>query len=166
MKHIAILERLSQLPRKMAHMRGHDALPDCVLYELVSDMCFNCIYAAYCVYNPDFHLCKGVAGISRMEMEDWTIDPWNDLDQFEEQVRQTSFNQKVRNINFCITREAPKNTLVETIQNSLDSAISHAHVWDVHNKNQGIFLYALQDEKHDTHDRIADGASLLSFCFF
>ena len=79
----SITEILTHLPKKIINNRYHNALTDCVLYEISQDMCLHFTEVAYFIYNPDFHLCKGIAGIKKKEIDNWCNDPWNNINEFE-----------------------------------------------------------------------------------
>ena len=166
MINLTVAERLSRLPRKIASMRGNDILPDCILYELIKDSCFNCSYAAYFMYNPDFHLCKGISGIDRQETEEWQNDVWENFNDFSAHIKKTSFRKKILETNFCTIDACTIDGVVKAIKTCIDNTFTHHHTWKIHNDNHAIFLYTPCEQEVIDESYIADGAALLSLCFF
>ncbi len=166
MRHVAIMERLSKLPRKMAAIRDHDVLTDCLLYELTDNSCLDCTHVAYFAYNPDFHICKGVSGLSTSELSEWEKDPWTNAHAFESHIRKTPLNTKIRNTNLKIEPHTKIDEIVDKTKHASGGSFSHSHAWDLHNGNKGIFLYTPRSESHEAHEQVPDAVCLLGFCSY
>lgn len=157
---------LQNLPKKILNNRSHDAVTECVLYDISREICLNFIEVAYFIYNPDFHLCKGIAGINQKEIDSWQSDPWQDISAFENIIKQTKYNQKIKKTEFCTTiSENNFDKIVDEIKKSIDMEYAHIHSWNLNNNNIGILLYCNQNELISrASSEIENAAILLSFC--
>ncbi len=157
---------LTNLPKKIINNHNQDALATCVLYEISQEICLHLQTAAYFIYNPDFHLCKGITGIKKSEINNLCNDPWNNIKEFEDSIKQTNYNKSIKNIQFCtIFSNKEIEAIIKEIKKATDNSSEYFH-WQLPNNNIGILLYEpvkkenIQIEK----EYIENAASLLSFC--
>lgn len=158
---------LTHLPKKIINNRNHDAVATCVLYEISQEMCLHFENAAYFIYNPDFHLCKGITGIKKKEINNWCNDPWSNITEFENIVKVTDYNKIIKNTQFCtIFSNKEINAVIEEIKKSLKlEKLEECH-WKLPNNNFGILLYEIVKKENNFIEKeyIENAASLLGFC--
>lgn len=159
---------LSHLPKKIINNHNHNALATCVLYEISQDICLHLQSAAYFIYNPDFHLCKGITGIKKIEIENWCNDPWNNITEFENTIKETNYNKTIKNTQFCtIFSKQDIQTIIEEIKKSTQLENQESFHWLLPNNNIGILLYkSVEKENNQTIEKeyIENATSLLGFC--
>jgi hypothetical protein len=158
---------LTHLPKKIINNRNHDALATCILYEISQEMCLHLQSAAYFIYNPDFHLCKGITGIKKTEIIDWCNDPWANITEFENNIKKTDYNKFIKNIQFCTLFSNKDITVIlEEIRKSMQIESQEFFHWLLPNNNIGILLYdAVNKENHFIQKECIENAtSLLGFC--
>lgn len=165
-RHLYMLKHLSELPRKILSMHGHDNVTEFVLHDLCHPHCFNLKKAAYLVDNPDFDCLKGVAGFYDQEAFPQE-DIWNNPKDFSHHMQQSSFNQQVRGFEHASYKKnhALSHDTVSAIAHTLTFDKPHFFSWDMKHDNTGILIYQKIGE-HDEHKEpdIINGLSLLSFC--
>jgi hypothetical protein len=158
---------LTHLPKKIINNRNHDALATCILYEISQEICLHLDNAAYFIYNPDFHLCKGITGIKKTEILDWCNDPWTNITEFENSIKETNYNKSIKNIQFC-TVFSNKDILliIEEIKKSMQLQTEEYFHWLLPNNNIGILLYQSVEKENNLINKeyIENAASLLGFC--
>jgi hypothetical protein len=165
----SIAEILTHLPKKIINNRHHDALTDCILYEISQEMCLHFEEVSYFIYNPDFHLCKGIAGIKKNEIHEWcnNNDLWNNINEFENIIKKTNYNQSIKKMQFCtLFSEKEINKIIKEIQKIIDIHSASSYHWQIQNNNIGILLYQSTIKENNTIEKeyIENAASLLGFC--
>lgn len=165
-----ILRHVNHIPRKMVSLHHHhlDNIPEFVLYELCQQKCFNLGKAAYFVDNPDFNCMKGVAGICRREPEvEKQGDVWQHPEQFSQLMKQSPFNQQVREVlheSARCTNHSDKE-LVEDIARQLSLHNPCYITWEMKHGNHGLLVVEKEDAQDSWNDEdLHDSAHLLSFC--
>jgi hypothetical protein len=159
-----IAKHLSALPKKMILCSDSEVLADCVLYELSHEICLHLTSVSYFVYNPDFHLCKGVAGILKEDLKEWCKDPWNNHTEFKKIIRSTKFNKSIREILFCTVKHENVNTIGEEIKKTICKSESSFYSWKIKNNNIGIILYEKATQSSFDQEDIENASGLLGFC--
>lgn len=157
---------LQNLPKKILHNRCNDAVAECVLYDISRDICLNFVEVAYFIYNPDFHVCKGMAGINRKEIDSWQDDPWQNITNFQNIVKNTDYNKKIKKTEFCTTiSNNDLQAIINEIKKSIEMEYASIHHWNLQNNNTGILLYHCNDTTQNRQSsEIENAAILLSFC--
>lgn len=162
-----ILYHLSCLPRKMVALHGADNVTEFVLHELCGERCFNLDKAAYFIDNPDFDCIKGVAGHARGEVLAADEDIWRDPHSFSEQMKQSPFNNAVRNFSHESFKKRGQNDddIAKTVAQTLGITCHGFYSWDMKHDNHGIFVFERTCSlDQDVDEHLADGLVLLSFC--
>ena len=158
---------LTYLPKKIINNRDHNALATCVLYEISQEMCLDFKNAAYFIYNPDFHLCKGITGIEKSEINNWCNDPWNNITEFENTIKETNYNKIIKNIHFCtIFSNKDIDAIIKEIKKSIECENKTSFHWLLPNNNIGILLYEMVTKENYEIEKeyIENAVSLLGFC--
>lgn len=160
---VLIAERLYKLPKKMNTFRSSNALAECILWELSHEMCLHLKYAAYFMYNPDFYLCKGVAGIKREEVSHWgEYEPWCNIEDFEKTIKESQFNKNVRNIMMSTHYDDTPHDVAQKLHNSIQGEQPQSVIWNLKNDNLGILLYEAREEADA--EEVENAVEYLSFC--
>lgn len=157
----------SSLPKKILTNRSHSYLTDCVLYELSHEFCFHFEEVAYFVYNPDFHLCKGMAGIKKSEIGCGINDPWNNITEFELTVKKSAYNNKIKETEFCtVFSEHNIEKIILEIKKVLQGTEKNFFTWGLPNNNIGILLYkTVREEFKETYkEQMENAGGILGFC--
>lgn len=165
----AVLNRLSQLPRKMLSLRDQENMTEFVLHELCHADCFDLEKAAYFVDNPDFDCLKGVAGIWRPEVYATPSDDiWQNPNAFSAHMQGSMFNQKVRDFVHSSLRKnkGSDEEIVHLIAQELHMDNPGYYSWDMKHYNHGLLVYEKPYKIGDACDvdTVLNGLSLLSFC--
>lgn len=158
---------LSDLPKKIINNRNHDALASCILYEISKDICLHLENAAYFIYNPDFHLCKGIAGIKKIEINDLINDPWSDIAQFQNVIQNTNYHKSIQSSQFCtLFSKKDLNIIINEIKKAIGAENEYFFYWQLPNNNIGILVYKSNQKKYDSDEKeyIENATSLLGFC--
>lgn len=164
---VAVLQHLSNLRKMMVHHHELENLSEFVLHDLCAGPCFHVDKAAYFVNNPDFKMLRGITGYSRQEPHAQLQDAWSNQKQFISSMKDSSFNQKVRN-NFYESFDRGADSekyIVQKIADELEIANPAYHIWSLKHSNHGLLVYepALHEE-HVMHDHHLDALYYLSFC--
>jgi hypothetical protein len=162
-KHI-IADHLTKIPKKILSSSDFDILADCVLYEISKEICFHLSSVSYFVYNPDFHVCRGIAGILKEDLTNWCKDPWNNEKEFKEILHNTQFNKKIRETSFCTIKDQTIDTIGTEIKKIINNENLQFYSWKIKNNNIGILLYQKINISQCDENDIENGASLLGFC--
>jgi hypothetical protein len=168
-RHHAVLNRLSQLPRKMLSLKDQGNITEFVLHELCQADCFDLEKAAYFVDNPDFDCLKGVAGVWRPEAYATAHDDiWQNPNSFTAHMQGSPFNQKVRDFMRSSLRKNQESDeeIVHIIAQELHMENPGYYSWDMKHYNHGLLVYEKPCKKGDSCDvdTVLNGLSLLSFC--
>lgn len=156
---------LSQIPKKILNLKSHEALAECILYELSNELCFHLSSISYIVYNPDFHLCKGIAGIAREDLAGWCNDPWGDIDSFFGIIKKTDFNSRIKEISFCTIKIETPDEIVNEIKKSVGNESLLSYKWNISNGNVGIILYKMVDENISIDEEdFENAAGIIALC--
>ncbi len=155
---------LSKLPRKMIEHKHNDVITECLLYELSHEICFHLSSIAYFVYNPDFHICKGVAGILEADIKDWCKDPWHDIETFEKTIKNKDYNKKIKSTEFCTLFAKSNLDIVNEIKKSIEINDINYYCWNLHNNNIGILVYKEKNSNPIEKEHIEDAAGIIGFC--
>ncbi len=161
-----ILQHLSTLPRMMTHIHGRDNLSEFILHELCSEPCFNLRKAAYFVDNEDFNCLRGVAGFADDQAYPKKEMIWQYPDEFTHHMQRSSFNNKVRSINYeSLKNQTSKQKFLDEAAQKLGFGTCDNCSWNMRHDNHGILMYEKVDPKDSImENHIIDGLSLLSFC--
>ena len=161
----SIIKRILKIPKKIIEHKTNSALAECILYELSGELCLHLKKIAYFVYNPDFHLCKGIAGISRENISNWCEeDHWNKIEDFSKIIKNSEFNKKVLEKSFCTLSHNSIDLIIIDLKKSLENENLISYSWEVKNKNIGILLYEASSQNINLNEEIEDAAGILSFC--
>jgi hypothetical protein len=157
-----IVKQLHALPKKVISFREHEALIECILHDLSHEECLNLNKIAYFIYNPDFYICKGIAGILKEEIKEWKACPWENIDSFKELVKKSSFNKKINSI-YINTKDNQKTaSVIEELRKTFFNENFLHHTWTILHNNVGILFYESINEICDkTIDNVA---GILAFC--
>ena len=158
---------LTSLPKKIIHHRNHDALATCVLYEISQDICLHLQAAAYFIYNPDFHLCRGITGINKNVINTWCNDPWSNISEFQTTIQNTNFNKQIKQTQFCtVFSNNNIETILEEIKKTINLSNHKFFHWPLPNNNIGILVYEENMTKNVLieEEYIENAANLLGFC--
>jgi hypothetical protein len=157
----------SSLPKKILTNKTHSYLTDCVLYELSQEFCFHFEEVAYFIYNPDFHLCKGMAGIKKNEIHCQINNPWENINEFESTVKKSTYNNTIKKTEFCtVFSEKDIQKIIGEIQKVLESKEHDIFSWNLPNNNIGILLYkrATQESTTSYEEHMENAGGILGFC--
>lgn len=169
---------LANLPKKIIHHKNADYLTNFVLYEICKDECLNFNTCAYFIYNPDFHLCKGIAGIKKSELGKSPIDDlWENNGTEKQNIVESEFNKTIKSMQFCtISAEKNIDKIILEIKKSITASIENSFTWSLPNNNFGIMIFSyekvdvMSEETEENKNKISldedieNAASLLAFC--
>ncbi len=157
-----IVKQLHALPKKVVEFRNHEALVECILHDLIDKECLNLNQIAYFVYNPDFCICKGIAGILKKEIESWKSNPWEEIDSFNMLIKKSSFNKKINSASINTKRNISTENIIDEVKKQFfDENFLH-HTWTILHNNVGILFY---ESINTICDKTIDNvAGILSFC--
>jgi hypothetical protein len=157
---------LSTLPKKILENRNYHIIQECILYEIAHEECFNFLEVAYFIYNPDFHICKGIAGISDKDFINNSIqNHWHRESEFEKIIEASSYNKSIKSTQFCtLFSEYNIELIVKEIQKSIGLDSIDFFSWNTTHNNIGILLYHTKLNSTIEKDILQDAAALLSFC--
>ena len=166
--HVIVLQNLLQIPKKILSIHGHiDNVPDFVLHELCHENCLNIERAAYFIDNPDFNQLKGVSGYCKREKYTKSNDIWQEAADFNEYMKQSEFNQKIRkfsqnSLKRCVHEE---EDIISDIAQDLEFEKYGYCTWNMKHDNHGIFIYKkIDDTKLPQEELLFHGLHLLGFC--
>ena len=160
-----IAQRLSKLPKKINLFHSSDVLTEGILWEFSHEMCFHLSSIAYFVYNPDFHICKGIAGLLKKDLGDWCSEPWNDMESFEEKTLQSPFNVLVKKTLFSTHPGQKLADIIEKIKEQIDLPHELSYTWNIKHDNIGILLYFPSEQTNTySNEDIHDAVEFLTFC--
>lgn len=160
-----ILHRLSGLPQKLLRLHGNENVSAFVLHELCDSQCFNITKAAYIVDNPDFDCIKGVAGFSATEA--YNNQPiWDNPEAFNEHVKKSEFNNKVRDFEKPSMRKASKSDeqTCHMVAEYVGISKPGYCAWDMKHDNHGMLVYETQLSCPVSQEILTNGACFLGFC--
>lgn len=152
---------LHKLPYKILKEYEHPHLIDCLLYELSK---INTLYLSFIAYNPDFNLCKGVAGISNNELDSIIEDPWSQSND----IITSLFNNTIKSISFSTKKGSSAEEVSKHIkENLLSNSIKNEHIFSLKHGNIGILGYTEieSEDNNKSTEYIKDGANLLGLCY-
>lgn len=158
-----VLQHLHQLPYKILQHHEHDHLPDLVLQELCSALCFNMKKAAYFVDNPDFDCSRGVSGFIADEQYGELDNAWHAPVTFGNHVKSSTFNKKVRELQYPSITKNNTEFVIERLARELGIEQPEFCTWCAKHANNGVVIYerALDPE---VQEYLNHGFSLLGFC--
>jgi len=165
-KDLVLLHRLGGVSSNIANNHHLENLSEFVLHDLCSKDLFRVNKAAYLVNNPDFACMKGVAGYSNQE--NFTKGHgWHNQKDFTSHMLQSSFNQKVRQINQ--TNSKARADLLDkkylyTLSDSLEIEHPEFHLWNMKYDNQGVLIFEKENKNDPVFEHLPHFASMLSFC--
>jgi hypothetical protein len=160
-----LLQHLGNLRKMIVHNHELENLSEFVLYDLCNGPCCNVTKAAYFINNPDFNILKGVAGYHKKELH--VSNSWNEQKQFIGSMRNSLFNQKVRNrLQESFAKgEISEQYLVRKLADFLEIENPGYHVWDLKHANHGLLIYeSLQNQQAHVQEHLHDSLYYLSFC--
>ncbi|MBI2345107.1 hypothetical protein HYV10_03480 [Candidatus Dependentiae bacterium] len=163
---LALLHRLGGVSLNIASNHHLENLSEFVLHDVCSEDLFRVVKAAYLVKNPDFACMKGVAGYSNQEnfIQGHT---WQNQKDFTSHMRNSLFNQKVRQINE--TNIPSKIDLLDKkrlhkLSDHLEIERPEFHLWKMKYDNQGILIFEKEDQNDLLFQHLPHFISMLSFC--
>ena len=164
-RHHKVLNRLSNLPKRILSVHGIDNLSELVLHDLSAEHCFNLEKAAYFVDNPDFNCFNGVAGFNQQEKYPDADHIWDKPDTFSQFMRRSPFNQQVQDIQrpSCRRAKITDEQIVAELAPQLGIKNPRSYAWNLKHDNHGILIF-----EHDEHDTVGEellhGLCVLGFC--
>jgi hypothetical protein len=151
------------LPKKILENYEHPQLIDCILYELLDQ---NIPRVSLIAYNPDFYLCKGIAGICLLECNDIDDCPWNS----PEALNALPFNKFIKTISFQTNKETSIDKAINNLQhNFLSSYTTEQYIFKLKNNNIGVLSYNLESTDENIHHKkeyLEHTANILGLCLF
>lgn len=164
---VGLLDRLGGVSSNIVHNHHLENLSEFVLYDLCSEDLFRVVKAAYLVNNPDFACMKGVAGYNKHDNFSKGYS-WQHPKDFTSHMRQSLFNQKVRQINDMnvapgIINPSDKKYL-HTLSDHLEIENPEFHLWNMKYDNQGILIFEKEDKNDQIFQHLPHFASMFSFC--
>lgn len=151
------------LPRKILDYYEHPHLIDCILYELI-DVTITRI--SLTAYNPDFYLCKGIAGVCLLECNDINSCPWESPNK----INELPFNQYVKKISFQAAKEESIDETLKNLQSTyLSNYTTEQHTFKLKNNNIGILNYTINEQDPNINEKkeyLSNAASILGLCLF
>lgn len=157
------IEYLTQLGKSIVTNYEQKILAQAVLHHLGHELKFNFQKIAYVVENPDFHQVIGVAGYHKDECTLHSENIWSDLEEFTNQMQNSSFNNQV--IAISDLSEDTTEKKIQTISTSLEMPHCECISWNMRHGNQGFFLFESSENLDPWIKRILENTvSLLSFC--
>lgn len=160
-----LLQHLGNLRKMIVHNHELENLSEFVLHDLCNGPCCNLNKAAYFINNPDFKILKGVAGYHQKELK--LSDSWNNQKQFIASMKNSAFNQKVRNrLQENFERgQISEQYLVRKLADYLEIENPAYHIWDLKHANHGLLIYEpLQEQAAHVQNHLHDSLYYLSFC--
>ena len=165
--HLALLQHLKEVPKKIVNVHGQDNVQAMVLHDLCHESCFNLNKAAYFVDNPDFNCFKGIAGICKHE-EGYckeTSNIWEESDKYCSYLQNSSFNNKVCSFEEQSMQNGSQEDLINKIALELEIEDPQYLVWPMKHDNFGVLIYQNNDgDKELIEEHLGHGVYLLSFC--
>lgn len=165
-KDIELLHRLGGVSLKIANNHHLENLSEFVLHDLCSEDLFRVVKAVYLVNNPDFACMKGVAGYSNQENFS-KGHGWEHQKDFTSHMRQSSFNQQVRqinDINLIAKKELLDKKHLHKLSDQLEIERPEFHIWNMKYDNQGILIFEKKNSGDVMFQHLPHFASMLSFC--
>lgn len=163
-KQHAMLQHLCHLPKKILQLHGVPNSSEFVLHDLCHENCFGVKKAAYFVDNPDFNCVKGIAGFHKPEAYVPKMSIWDEIEQFSNHMKLSSFNQKVRNLELQSIKNShrPDQDIVHEIAYGLDFNDYSYCTWHSKHDNHGFLVYEKPQDKNETY--FLEGGCLLGLC--
>jgi hypothetical protein len=160
-----LIKKLNNLSQKIIEFKTHPALIECVLYEMLTDSRLNFEMAAYFVYNPDFYICKGISGLTKDTISEWSMDPWSNIDIFSKFTKSLDFNIKVSEKSFGTASEGNIDEITQEIKCCFKKPNALYHTLKLPNKNTGMLIYSyIKKHSNVTYEEVDSAISMLSFC--
>jgi len=164
----AVLGCLSAIPKKMLRSHGMNNISSLVLYDLCHENCFNVKKAAYFVDNPDFNICKGVAGYHRSESYYDISDAWSEPETFELIMNSCPFNAQVQTFekNNLHVNGNGNADILDAISRHCLFENPHLVSWDMKHDNIGLLVYEQTDSESlsELEEHLYHGLHLFGFC--
>ncbi len=164
-----LLNRLSNLPKKILALHDHDHVVDYLLYELCSHNYFDLKKAAFFVDNPDFDCCKGIAGFSKQDYPQIVENLWEErgggLNPVVGEIGRSTFNKKVRSTSYASVIKNNRDAVIGALSKQLEIRDPSFLTFPVRHQNHGVFIYETEPlGVKETHEFMDQGVSLLGFC--
>jgi hypothetical protein len=157
-----ISDVLTTLPKRILKNKDNNYLADFILYEIAKEECLELETYAYFIYNPDFHICKGISGIKHEDVQTLNSNLWDAQDLFINHIKENTYNKNIKSIEFCtISKKSDIQAIVEEIKKILEIDTLNIFTWDLPNNNIGILLFT---KNNCSTEDIEKAASLLGFC--
>jgi hypothetical protein len=165
-RQIAVVHRLTRIPRQLLHTTEYENLAELVLGELCHQQCFNVSRAAYFVDNPEFNCARGVAGYDERDHSDRAESCWIERDAFGLRMKCSSFNEKVRSLApFSISRAAERSYALAQLADALEISVPSVTFFDMPHQNKGFVLFEKPEaDITELESFWEDACSLLAFC--
>lgn len=161
-----LLHRLGAVSSNIVHNHHLENLSEFVLHDVCSEDLFRVVKAAYLVNNPDFACMKGVAGYSKQE-NFAKGHGWQHQKDFTSHMKQSLFNQKVRDINEMGMKskiDLLDKKALYTLSDKLEIERPEFHLWNMKYDNQGLLIFEKQDQDDAIFQHLPHFTSMLSFC--
>ena len=160
-----LLQHLGNLRKMIVHNHELENLSEFVLYDLCNGPAVRVNKAAYFINNPDFNMLRGIAGYHKNESG--LHDSWNHQKQFIAAMKNSAFNQKVRNkLQESFNRgEIFEQYLVRKLADYLEISNPSYHIWNLKHANHGLLVYeASEKQSKEVENHLHDSLYYLSFC--
>ncbi len=165
-KDLVLLHRLGGVSLNIVNNHHLENLSEFVLHDICSEDLFRVIKAAYLVNNPDFACMKGVAGYHKDENFQKGHN-WDNQKDFTAHMRQSLFNQKVRQINdvnMASTLDKADKKILYNLSDHLEIERPKFHIWNMKYDNQGILIFEKEHQDDTTFEHLPHFTSMFSFC--
>lgn len=163
---LVLLHRLGGVSLKIANNHHLENLSEFLLHDLCSEDLFRVVKSAYLVNNPDFACMKGVAGYSKQDNFS-KGQSWDNQKDFTSHMRQSLFNQKVRQINdvnMNVGIDLTDKKYLHKLSDQLEIEHPEFHVWNMKYDNQGILIFEKENHNDVSFEHLPHFASMFSFC--
>ncbi len=165
-RQIAVVQRLTRIPRYLLHASAYQNPAELVLGELCHKECFNVPRAAFFVDNPDFDCARGVAGYNAEDHADAQETCWIEQDAFGFRMQCSTFNKLVRSlVPQSISREERRAYALAELAEQLKFEIPAVTYFQMPHENKGLLIFEKPKEDiHELEQLWEDACSLLAFC--
>lgn len=163
--HERLLKCFSHAGHKMLSLHEQDNISEFVLHYLCDEDCLNLSKAAYFVDNHDFDCLKGVAGFDKLER--YRKGPvWDQPEEFSSHMRQSSFNNKVRQVSHASTLHPFKteHALIRKLASDLAIDKPEFYVWDIKYDNHALLIFEALPDSALADKEMLKSLCLLGFC--
>lgn len=165
-RQIAVVQRLTRIPRELLSSVGYQNLAELVLGELCHKNCFNVSRAGFFVDNPDFDCVRGVAGYDSNDHAEGEETCWIERDAFGFRMQCSTFNKLVRSLSpQSISRQASREYALQELAGQLELTVPAVTFFEMPYENKGFIIFERPQEDISELEQLwEDGCTLLAFC--